>query len=160
MHGRDTLSFPSFFFPLLLESVILPDPNVCSSQVLYRNITNLFILGSVLKLWAAFVCANLSLNLSCCSTHRSELTAQVAFMERSWRGAVAVARQNRTLTKEHLHQWRTYVHGSKRLWKLLKVADSFLPPAGPSLYTLHQLQSCSDVYKVSICFQVGGGNEI
>ncbi|KAM6915050.1 nesprin-2-like [Xenentodon cancila] len=77
----------------------------------------------------------------------SELMGQVVSVKKTWFSSVSVAVRSRTLTKEHLLRWRLYSHGSKLLWKLLRVVDSFLPPAGPSLYSLQQLQNCSDVYQ-------------
>ncbi|XP_044023969.1 nesprin-2 isoform X2 [Siniperca chuatsi] len=78
---------------------------------------------------------------------RSELLAQVTCMRVSWFNSVALASQRRSLTKEQLGQWRLYHRGLKRLWKLLRDIDPLLPPAGPALCTLHQLQSCMDDYQ-------------
>ncbi|XP_078030046.1 nesprin-2a isoform X4 [Epinephelus lanceolatus] len=75
---------------------------------------------------------------------RSELMAQVISMRESWFNSVALASQRRSLTKEQLGQWRVYHRGSKLLWKLLRVVDPLLPPAGPALCALQQLQSCLD----------------
>ncbi|KAM4521617.1 nesprin-2a isoform 3-T4 [Odontesthes bonariensis] len=78
---------------------------------------------------------------------RSELTAQVACIRMSWFKSVTLTEEKWTLTKKRLHQWKIYHRGLELLWKLLRVVDSLLPPTGPSLYTLHQLQSCTDVYQ-------------
>ncbi|KAL7388816.1 hypothetical protein ABVT39_021245 [Epinephelus coioides] len=75
---------------------------------------------------------------------RSELMAQVISMRESWFNSVALASQRRSLTKEQLGQWRVYHRGSKLLWKLLRIVDPLLPPAGPALYALRQLRSCLD----------------
>ncbi|XP_054871829.1 nesprin-2 isoform X5 [Amphiprion ocellaris] len=78
---------------------------------------------------------------------RSELMAHVACMKESWFNSIALARQNQTLTKEQLHHWRIYHCGLKLLRKLLTDVDSLLPPTGPSLCTLQQLQNCANNYQ-------------
>ncbi|KAM7367651.1 hypothetical protein PAMP_013936 [Pampus punctatissimus] len=78
---------------------------------------------------------------------RSELMTQVGCMKESWFSAVALAVQCRTLTKEQLSQWRIYRCGLNLLWKLLRDVDSLLPPSGPAVYSLQQLQSCADDYQ-------------
>ncbi|XP_040920395.1 nesprin-2 isoform X2 [Toxotes jaculatrix] len=75
---------------------------------------------------------------------RSELMAQVSRMREIWSSAVALACQRRSLAKEQLRQRRTYRHGLKRLWRLLRDVDPLLPPAGPALCTLQHLRSCAD----------------
>lgn len=82
--------------------------------------------------------------------YRSELTAQVVSLKNGWFSSVALAGQSRTLTKEQLHQWRIYKNGLKHLWKLLRDADSLLPPTGRFLCAVDQLQNCVDDYQVSI----------
>ncbi|XP_034756192.1 nesprin-2-like [Etheostoma cragini] len=77
----------------------------------------------------------------------AELMAQVTCMRESWLNSVAVARQRRSLTKEQLSQLRVYQRGLKLLCKLLRDVDSLLPPAGPTLCTLHQLRSNVDDYQ-------------
>nr|XP_014270043.2 nesprin-1 isoform X9 [Maylandia zebra] len=78
---------------------------------------------------------------------RSELTAQVVSLKNGWFSSVALAGQSRTLTKEQLHQWRIYKNGLKHLWKLLRDADSLLPPTGRFLCAVDQLQNCVDDYQ-------------
>ncbi|KAM7395095.1 hypothetical protein PAMA_006717 [Pampus argenteus] len=78
---------------------------------------------------------------------RSELMTQVGCMKESWFSAVALAVQHRTLTKEQLSRWRIYRCGLNLLWKLLRDVDSLLPPSGPAVYSLQQLQSCADDYQ-------------
>ncbi|XP_063350729.1 nesprin-2 [Pelmatolapia mariae] len=78
---------------------------------------------------------------------RSELTAQVVSLKNGWFSSVALAGQSRTLTKEQLHQWRIYKNGLKHLWKLLRDADSLLPPTGHFLCAVDQLQNCVDDYQ-------------
>nr|XP_020459545.1 nesprin-2-like isoform X2 [Monopterus albus] len=76
---------------------------------------------------------------------RSEVMAQVASLKTGWINSVAVVGQCRSLVKEQLHQWRTYRHGLKVLWKLLKNVDILVPPPGPAPCALQQLQSCADL---------------
>ncbi|MEQ2175942.1 hypothetical protein GOODEAATRI_022885 [Goodea atripinnis] len=76
---------------------------------------------------------------------RSELMVQVTYLKKSWSNSVALATYNWTLTKEHLQQWRIYHCGLKSLKKLFREVDPFLPPTGPCLYTVQQLQNCTHV---------------
>ncbi|XP_054474146.1 nesprin-2-like [Anoplopoma fimbria] len=78
---------------------------------------------------------------------KSELMAQVTRIREGWFNSVALAGQRRSLTKELLGQWRVYRHGSKLLWQQLREVDPLLPPAGPAVCSLHQLQSCADDYQ-------------
>ncbi|MEQ2262114.1 hypothetical protein XENORESO_014913, partial [Xenotaenia resolanae] len=76
---------------------------------------------------------------------RSELMVQVTYLKKSWSNSVALATYNWTLTKEHLQHWRIYRCGLKSLKKLFREVDPFLPPTGPCLYTVQQLQNCTHV---------------
>ncbi|XP_067338852.1 nesprin-2 isoform X4 [Channa argus] len=81
---------------------------------------------------------------------RSELMAQVSCVKESWLNSVALANQGKTVVKEQLRLWRTYQHGLKLLWKLLRDVDPLLAltcsaPCAPS-----KLRSCGDDYK---CFE-------
>lgn len=89
--------------------------------------------------------------LSCCFVrlHRSELIARAVCLRDGWFRSVGLACQNRTLTREHLHQWRIYNRGLRHLWKLLRDADSLLPPTGHFLCALDQLQNCVNDFQVS-----------
>ncbi|XP_071323734.1 nesprin-2a isoform X2 [Trachinotus anak] len=78
---------------------------------------------------------------------RSEFMTQVASMRETWFSAVALASQRRSSVKEQLRHQRIYQRGLKRLWKLLRDVDPLLPPAGPALCTLQQLQSCAVDYQ-------------
>ncbi|XP_041832728.1 nesprin-2-like [Melanotaenia boesemani] len=79
--------------------------------------------------------------------NRSELMHQVTCIKKSWSNSVTLAGQNRTMIKEGLHCWKIYRHGLKLLRKMFTAVDSLLPPTGPCLYTLHQLQNFTDVYQ-------------
>ncbi|XP_037837524.1 nesprin-2 isoform X2 [Kryptolebias marmoratus] len=78
---------------------------------------------------------------------RSELVMQMAHMKKSWFSSVALAEQNWTVTKDRLQRWRIYHRGSESLKKLWRTVDSLLPPTGPCLYTLQQLQNCKSLYQ-------------
>ena len=84
------------------------------------------------------------------SLHRSQLMAQVTCVRQSWLQSVALAGQRRSFIKEQLGEWRVYRRGSKLLWKLLRDVDPLLPPAGPAVCSLQQLQTCADDYQVSM----------
>ncbi|XP_043962311.1 nesprin-2 isoform X2 [Gambusia affinis] len=93
------------------------------------------------------VCDALNLMEKQTEDKRSELTVQVARLKRSWTDSVALAAHNWTSTKEHLQQWRIYQRGLKSLKKLFREVDSLLPPSGPDLYTVQQLQNLN-VYEL------------
>ncbi|XP_026174095.1 nesprin-2a isoform X2 [Mastacembelus armatus] len=78
---------------------------------------------------------------------RSEVLAQVSGVKESWFNSVAMADQCTSLVKEQLHNWRTFRHGLKLLWKLLRNADPLLPCTGPAPCGLQQLRSCVDDYQ-------------
>ncbi|XP_037541118.1 nesprin-1 [Nematolebias whitei] len=73
---------------------------------------------------------------------RSELMMQMTRLKKSWCSSVALAGQNWTLIKDQLQHWGIFRHGLKSLKKLWRSVDSLLPPTGPPLCTLNQLQSC------------------
>ncbi|XP_074540850.1 nesprin-2a [Halichoeres trimaculatus] len=78
---------------------------------------------------------------------RSGLIEEVMSVREKWISTMALAAQHRSTIKEQVGKWRVYRHGSKHLRKLLRDVDPLLPPAGSSLYTLHQLKSCADDYQ-------------
>ncbi|XP_035989542.1 nesprin-2 [Fundulus heteroclitus] len=79
---------------------------------------------------------------------RSELVVRVACLKKSWSSSVALAAHNWTSTKQHLQQWKIYHYGLKSLKKLFREMGSFLPPTGPCLYTMQQLQNCTNLYQL------------
>ncbi|KAM8832006.1 nesprin-2a isoform 3-T3 [Spinachia spinachia] len=74
----------------------------------------------------------------------SELLAQVNRVRESWFHSLALAGQRRSSTKEQLGYWRVYQRGSKLLCRLLREGDNLLSSAGPAVFTVHQLASCTD----------------
>uniref|UniRef100_UPI0037E98A37 nesprin-2a n=1 Tax=Semicossyphus pulcher TaxID=241346 RepID=UPI0037E98A37 len=78
---------------------------------------------------------------------RPELMAEVTRTRESWFSTVTLANQRRTSIKDHVRQSRIYISGLKLLWKLLKDVDPLLPPAGPTLCSVHHLRSCVDNYQ-------------
>ncbi|XP_060907682.1 nesprin-2-like isoform X3 [Labrus mixtus] len=78
---------------------------------------------------------------------RSELIARVTRTRKSWFNTVALAGERKSSIKEQVGRWRLFNRGSKIVWKLLRDVDPLLPPAGPTLSTLHQLQSCTEDYQ-------------
>ncbi|XP_029984215.1 nesprin-2a [Sphaeramia orbicularis] len=78
---------------------------------------------------------------------KSEMLAQVASIKHSWFNTVAAVGQRRAEVKDQFGQWIRYRWGLNRLWKLLKDVDLLLPPAGPAMCPLQQMQSCMDHYE-------------
>ncbi|XP_014859415.1 PREDICTED: nesprin-2-like isoform X6 [Poecilia mexicana] len=102
------------------------------------------------QLLQSLLCDALSFMEKQTEDKRSELTVRVACLKRSWSDSVALAAHDWTSTKEHLQQWRIYQHGLKSLKKLFREVDSLLPPSGPDLHTVQQLQNVSELIEESL----------
>lgn len=77
---------------------------------------------------------------------RSELVTSV---KKSWLTSVLGNEQNWTSIKQCLHQWKVYQCGTALLQRLFETLEAVLPLTGLSLYSLEQLQSCTNLLQVS-----------
>ncbi|XP_008295519.1 nesprin-2-like [Stegastes partitus] len=133
----------------------LKQESVCSKPVSYSSVQEMLAVHQRLQaeittgheLLQGLLCDAVKRMEKETGEKRSELMAQVACVKESWFHSIALARHNQILTKEQLHQWRIFHRGLKVLKKLLTDVDSLLPPTGPSLCTLQQLQNCADDYQ-------------
>ncbi|XP_023808480.1 nesprin-2 isoform X4 [Oryzias latipes] len=88
------------------------------------------------------------------SEDRSELVTSV---KKSWLTSVLGNEQNWTSIKQCLHQWKVYQCGTALLQRLFETLEAVLPLTGLSLYSLEQLQSCTNLLQ---CVEKSVGQHI
>ncbi|MED6292719.1 hypothetical protein CHARACLAT_003233 [Characodon lateralis] len=150
---KSSLDFQEKYEKLKSIQENLEQESLCRKALSYSNLQE--ILSDQQKLQAEVITGHQLLQGLLCDAiksmeketgeKRSELMVQVTYLKKSWSNSVALATYNWTLTKEHLQQWRIYHYGLKYLKKLFREVDPFLPPTGPCLYTVQQLQNCIHV---------------